>query len=411
MRRGTIFRRCSKCGAKVDGKHCTCGNERALWAFRVDVAAPGEPRKRHKQGGFKTKTAAIDAMTRLQQQRADGVYVEPSKQTLGDYLNQWLAARDDLRPNTRRDYCGSIERHIIPRIGDAPLQSLTSLKIKGFYQQVAASGKKGLSPKSIHNIHICLRAALGDAFEDGLIRKNPADRAHAKPKDRPEMLTWSGEELAAFLSFTAQDRDFPLYQLAAATGMRRGELLGLRWRDVDLEGGRLSIRQQVTRQADAWGFGPPKSAKSKRSLDLDADTVAILCEQRERQLFERRRWDDAYHSDLDLVLCREDGSPEDPDVVGRRFSRRVAQVKGLPKIGLHGLRHTHATLLLEDGVDVKTVSERLGHDSIQTTLELYAHVTPRMRASAAARFGALLGRAQGIRAQDGPSEGSAGVLQ
>ena len=411
MRRGTIFRRCSKCGATVDGKQCACGNQRALWAFRVDVAAPGEPRKRHKQGGFPTKTAAVEAMTRLQHQRADGTYLEPSKQTLGEYLNQWLAARDDLRDNTRRDYQGSITRHIIPGIGDVPLQSLTSLKIKGFYQKAAGSGKSGLSSKSIHNIHICLRVALGDAVDDGLIRKNPADRAHAKPKDRPEMLTWSGEELATFLTFTAQDRDFPIYQLAAATGMRRGELLGLRWRDVELDSSRLSIRQQVTRKVSTWGFGPPKSEKSKRSLDVDADTVAILREQRERQLFERRRWDDAYRSDLDLVLCQEDGSPEDPDVVGRRFSRRVGQIKLLPKIGLHGLRHTHATLLLEDGVDVKTVSERLGHDSIQTTLELYAHVTPRMRASAAVRFGALLGRAQGIRAQDGPSEASAGVSQ
>jgi integrase len=137
----------------------------------------------------------------------------------------------------------------------------------------------------------------------------------------------------------------------------------------------------------------------------------ILRERRERQLFERRRWDDAYRSELDLVFCREDGLPEDPDVVGRRFSRRVGQIKTLPKIGVHGLRHTHATLLLEDGVDIKTVSERLGHDSIQTTLELYAHVTPRMRASAASRFGALLSRAQGIRAQDGPSGATAEVSQ
>lgn len=409
MRRGTIVRRCSKCGAKVDAKRCTCGNERFSWAFWVDVSLPGAPRKQQTKGGFKTKAAAVEAMTRLQQQRSDGTYVEPSKQTVGQYLVQWLGARDDLRPNTRRDYQGSITRHIIPRIGDVPIQSLASPKIKDFYRQAAESGKNGLSAKSIHNIHICLRAALGDAFEDGLIRKNPADRAHAKPKDRPEMLTWSEDELATFLTSTAHDRDFPLYQLAAATGMRRGEMLGLRWRDVDLESNRLSVHQQVTRLASTWGFGPPKSEKSKRSLDIDADTVAILRERRERQLFERRAWGSAYHSDVDLVLCREDGSPEDPDVVGRRFSRRVGLVKSLPKIGLHGLRHTHATLLLEDGVDVKTVSERLGHDSIQTTLELYAHVTPRMRASAAARFGAILGRAQGIREHSVSSGPVAGV--
>jgi integrase len=136
-----------------------------------------------------------------------------------------------------------------------------------------------------------------------------------------------------------------------------------------------------------------------------------LREQRERQLFERRRWGDAYRADLDLVLCREDGSPNKPDSIDRRFGRRVRDkaLVGIPAIRLHDLRHTHATLLLEDGVDVKTVSERLGHDSIQTTLELYGHVTPRIRASAAARFGALLGKARGIRAQDGPSGTTAGV--
>jgi integrase len=200
--------------------------------------------------------------------------------------------------------------------------------------------------------------------------------------------------LATFLAFTAQDRELGLYHVAAATGMRRGELLGLRWRDVDLDGVRLSVRQQYTRQGKSLGFGPPKSAKSIRTIDLDGETVDLLREQRERQLFERRAWGKAYRADLDLVFCRQGGSPEDPNVIGRRFGRRIRNLASLPAIGLHGLRHTHATLLLEEGVDVKTVSERLGHDSVQTTLELYGHVTPKMRANAAARFGSLLNSAR-----------------
>ena len=176
--------------------------------------------------------------------------------------------------------------------------------------------------------------------------------------------------------------------------MRRGELLGLRWRDVDLDGVRVSVRQQYTRQGKSLGFGPPKSAKSIRTIDLDGETVDLLREQRERQLFERRAWGKAYRADLDLVFCRQGGSPEDPNVIGRRFGRRIRDLARLPAIGLHGLRHTHATLLLEEGVDVKTVSERLGHDSVQTTLELYGHVTPKMRANAAARFGSLLNSAR-----------------
>ena len=138
--------------------------------------------------------------------------------------------------------------------------------------------------------------------------------------------------------------------------------------------------------------------------ELDPETVELLDEQRERQRFGRRAWGDAYRSDLDLVFCQPDGSPEDPDVIGRRFGRKVKQLATLPVIGLHGLRHTHATLLLEEGVDVKTVSERLGHDSVQTTLELYAHVTPKMRANAAARFGALLSRARLAPAAEAAAE-------
>jgi hypothetical protein len=178
------------------------------------------------------------------------------------------------------------------------------------------------------------------------------------------------------------------------------------WRDVDLDSSRLSIRQQLTRNGTGWGFGLPKSSKSVRFIDVDPETVELLGEQRERQRFERRAWGDAYRSDLDLVFGRPDGSAEDPDVVGRRFGRRVRTLPMLPAIGLHGLRHTHATLLLEEGVDIKTVSERLGHDSVQTTLELYAHVTPRMRGNAAARFESLLKRARLLTVAQAAAGGS-----
>ncbi len=393
MRAGSAFRRCTRDGcrsrAAAGAKACPkCGGD-VRWSFVVDLAVPGAARKQRMGGGFATKAAAVEAMNRLQAAVVDGTHVERSRSTVGTYLADWLTARSNIRDNTRRDYAGSIAKHITPRIGDVPLQALTRLQVKGLYQQLAAAGLAG---KSVHNIHICIRKALQDALEDGLVRRNVADRVHAKPKDRPEMKTWSADELATFLAFKAQDPDLALYQVAAATGMRRGELLGLRWRDVDLDANRLSVRQQVSRGRRGWGFGPPKSEKSKRSIDLDAETVELLREERERNLFERRAWGAAYRSDLDLVFCRPDGSAEDPDVVGRRFVRQVKALKIVPAIALHGLRHTHATLLIEEGVDVKTVSERLGHDSVQTTLELYAHVTPKMRANAAARFGSLLSR-------------------
>jgi integrase len=395
MRAGSAFRRCTKDGcrsrAAAGAKACPkCGGP-VTWAFVVDLAVAGATRKQRFGAGFATKAAAVEAMNRLQAAVVDGTHVQRSRRTLGAYLTDWLASRSNIRANTRTEYEVSIRKHIAPRLGDVQLQALDRLQVRGLYRELASGG---LVEKSVHNVHICLRKALQDAFEDGLVRRNAAERAHSKPKDRPEMKTWSADELAIFLAVTAEDRDTALYQVAAATGMRRGELLGLRWRDVDAESCRLSIRQQLTRQGAGWGFGLPKSKKSVRTVELDPDTAEVLDEHRDRQLFERRAWGDAYRSDLDLVFGRPDGSAEDPDVIGRRFGRCVRQLKQLPVIGLHGLRHTHATLLLEEGVDVKTVSERLGHDSVQTTLELYAHVTPKMRANAAARFGSLLSRAR-----------------
>ena len=152
------------------------------------------------------------------------------------------------------------------------------------------------------------------------------------------------------------------------------ELLGPRWRDVDLNATRLSVKQQYTRQGKGLGFGTTKSKKSIRTIDVDQETIALLHEQQERQRFDRRAWGTGYRADLDLVFCRPGGSAEDLNVVDRRFARRVRNLATVPAIGLHGLRHTHATLLLEPDVDVKTVSERLGHDTVQTTLGLYGHV-------------------------------------
>jgi integrase len=239
---------------------------------------------------------------------------------------------------------------------------------------------------------IDIRAFWG--AHDGLLRRNPAERAHATPKDRPEIKTWSPDELAAFLAFTAQDQELALYHVAAATGMRRGELLGLRWRDVDFEGSRLSVRQQFTRQGNGVGFGPPKSKKSIRTIDVDGETIALLREQQERQLFDRRACGPAYRADLDLVFCRPGGSPRDPNVIGRRFERWVRALRTVPAIGLHGLRHTMPPSSSRPASTSRLSVSGWGTTACKTTLELYGHVTPRMRSNAAVRFGSLLSTAR-----------------
>ncbi len=344
------------------------------------------------KSGFATKAQAVDAMNGVQADKKAGTYVEPSKQTVGEYLTAWLAAAQGIRPSTITTYGVAIRRHIIPRIGAVPLQQLTRVRVKALYRELSVGarvhGRGELSEKTIHNVHVALRRALADAVEDGLLRNNPADRAHAMPKDRPEMAIWTVEELRRFLDASAGHPMAALWRLAANTGMRRGEVLGLRWKDVDLDGRRLSVRQQLVRAGERVAFGAPKTKAGRRVIALDAGTVAALRERRAAWSADKLHFGKAF-KDHDLVFCRPDGHPHDPDVVTHQFDRATVRA-GVPRIRLHDLRHTHASLLLQARVHPKVVQERLGHSSITITLDTYSHLIPDMQDEAAAKIGAVV---------------------
>lgn len=392
MRQGRTFKRCSKCGGRVPDKRClACGSDAFSWAYVVDVAPAGAPREQRRAGGFATKSAALAAMNELQTAKAAGTHIEASRQTVAAYLEAWLAGiKGSVRGGTFASYQLNARR-LGPVIGVVPLQQLTRNQVKAAYQTLGDSGGKtggGLSSKTVHNVHLCLRKALGDAVEDRLIPFNPAEAAHKLPGDRPEMLTWSGPELRTFLEGTEGDPNHALWRLASHTGMRRGELLGLRWRDVDLAAPRLSVVQQLVRAGDRIAFGPPKTSKGRRSLALDPGTAAVLEDHQRAQ--HRGRWQlGPAYKDQDLVFARPDGSPLDPDVVSAQFDRQLVKL-GLRRIRFHDLRHTHATLGLAAGVHPKVMQERLGHSSIAVTLDLYSHVVPAMQEDAAARIAAVV---------------------
>jgi integrase len=237
-------------------------------------------------------------------------------------------------------------------------------------------------------MHRCLHAALNDAVANGLLRKNPADEAftYAKARERKEMLSWTVEEIYRFQAFTRSVRESALYHVALATGMRRGELLGLRRRDLDLDAARLRVRQQWTKDGDGGRrFITLKTGtRAWRTIDLDDITVPVLQRHMAGQEFERRSWGAEYRTDLDLVFCKSHGSPYDPDETTRRFEARAAACPAVLRIRFHDMRHTHATLPLEGGETIKYVAERLG-DREDTVVETYAHVTPRMRSSAVSK--------------------------
>lgn len=390
-----MFRRCAKCRRSPEAHaKAGCDGKKSSWAFQVDVASGVEGRRRQAlRSGFGSRAEATEALNKLLHDQRSGTYVERSSLTLGRYLPDWLAARKDkVRESTWASYRLHIEQHISPALGAAPLQALTRAAIQAFYVQLREQGSPGgrgpLSAKSVHNVHLTLSKALADAVEERLIEHNPAQGAHSlKADDRPEMRVWSPDQISVFLRFVAGDRLEALWRLAAATGMRRGELLGLRWADLNLEGASLAIRQTRVKGANGATFGKPKTRKSRRTLGLDATTIAMLKQHRRQQIQEQLSAGAAYY-DQGLVFSRPDGAAIDPDSLTGRFEVLCRQAD-LPRIRLHDLRHSYATAALQAGISIKVLSDRLGHSSVAFTLDTYGHVLPNMDQEAAEKVARL----------------------
>ena len=244
---------------------------------------------------------------------------------------------------------------------------------------------------TIHHVHACLHKACKDAVRWGHISRNPLDAAdppRKKGDGAREMRTWTKEQLKAFLGAMAGDRLSPLWHLVAMTGMRRGEAIGLRWSDVDLEGGRLAVRRALIPINREVVVSEPKTAKGRRGIALDPSTVEVLKAQAARQLEEQTEFDEAW-VETGLVFTAENGAALDPESVSRYF-RQAVKKSLLPSIRLHDLRHTHATLALQAGIHPKVVSERLGHANISITLDTYSHAIPAMQVEAAALIAELV---------------------
>lgn len=367
----------------------------AKWAVVVDIGFDNSGRRKQRwHSGYTTRRAAQAALTEILGRLQAGTYIVPSKTTLATYLREWLeSVRATLRPSTWDSYQTNILSHILPALGTATLQSLTPVRLNAFYADLLESGRVdgrgGLSPKTVRHCHQVLRKAYGDAVRWNRIARNPCDLAQPpRSGGHAEMRTWPAATLRAFLEGVAGDRLCAAWHIAAAAGMRRGEVLGLRWQDVDVDASRLAVRQTLTSIRYRLSFGAPKTAKGRRLISLDDRTVAELKRHRKAQLQERLAFGPGY-SDADLVFAREDGSPVHPDLFSDYFEKHVKRL-GLPRIRLHDLRHTHATLALQAGVNPKVISERLGHATVAFTLDRYAHCVPAMEEEAASRVAAIV---------------------
>lgn len=358
----------------------------------IDPTTGKEVRRWYRAGT--TRKSAEKLLGDLVKRMHDGDYRAPERITLGDYLvERWLPTKKaQLRPSTYASYKNNVENHIKPRIGHIQLQKLQPEDLDTFYARLLVDGRLngkggGLSPKTVRIIHGIIRKALADAHRKGTVTRNVADLADP-PKTRPggsrEMTIWSVDELRQFLA-SIEDSEWyvPIY-VAANTGMRRGEVLGLPWRHVDLDAARLVVDQQILSVEYGTHIADVKTTNSRRTVDLDPRTVAVLRtwrrQQLEQQMSTGRRDDDG------LVFTRPDGKPIHPDFFSQSWDRLVRKSQ-MRRIRLHDLRHTHASILLKAGVPVKVVSERLGHSSPAFTMTVYQHVLPGMQADAAAAFG------------------------
>jgi integrase len=364
--------------------------------YSIVYRAPDPATGRTKQvwkAGYRTWREAEAALKEVVSQVDAGAYARPTKQTLGQYLqDDWIPSLDasviggSLKASTAFFYRNLATSYVVPRIGGVMLNRLDAPLLNKLYGDLLARGGRNgrsLSTTTVHGVHLTLSRALKDAVRWGKLSRNVVSLADPPQAAKPDKDIWDAEQLRAFASSVAADRLYALWRLAMTTGMRRGELAGLRWVDLDLETGKLTIR--ATRISVNYKVidATPKLKSSVRVIGLDPTTVQALKGRRRGQLEERVAWGSAW-TDSGLVFTREDGLGLHPERLTRLFQAAARRV-GLPVIPLHGLRHSYATAGLEAGVSMKVMSERLGHSSLAITGDLYSHVREQVDQEAAAK--------------------------
>jgi len=360
----------------------------------TDGSLPGQPRRQISKGGFPTERKAEEAMEEVHVALRGGTLSAPSKLTLGVYLlDRWLPdIKHRLRSSTLTSYRSAISNYVVPHLGGVRLQALTPDHLNRFYGQMLTEGRLktegGLRPKTVRNIHVILHTALRDAVRWNYVPKNAAQFADPPRQEEVEFTTWTPEELNHFLLFAQDHWLATAWFLAASTGMRRGEVLGLRWQDTDLDRKRLGVRKTIISVDYKIESSEPKTKRGKRSIALDSETIERLKEHRASQDQLKLTMREVY-TDEGLVFCRGDGLPIHPDRFTQMFDKLVKE-SGLPRIRLHDLRHTHATIALEAGIHPKVVSDRIGHATTAFTMDIYSHSVPAMEAEAAETIASLV---------------------
>jgi len=382
--------------ARGDGGYRNRGGD--AWELKFAATDPASGTRQSRYVTFKgSETAARAKLRELVKTADDGAFMAPARQTVGDLLDAWARALNSVSPKTSERYRELVRLHIRPHLGDMRLQALRPTRIEAFYNDLRCGrgpdgkdGRRALAARTIGHIHRLLVKILSTAERDGLIASNPARRAERPKVERTEIESLSETQIREVLTKLRGRPMFLIAALGLSTGMRRGEMLALRWRDVDLDVAELQVQQSLEETNEGLRFKAPKTRYGRRTISLPSFIVAELRAHKVAQAEQRLALGLGKDGDDALVLRRPDGSPMLPDSVSSEWRRAVVSLK-LPKVSLHALRHTHASVLIDAGIDVIQVSRRLGHSSPAFTLRVYGHLfSSKDAASAGAAEAAML---------------------
>uniref|UniRef100_A0A7U4DLV7 Integrase family protein n=1 Tax=Geobacillus sp. (strain Y4.1MC1) TaxID=581103 RepID=A0A7U4DLV7_GEOS0 len=363
--------------------------------FRIDVGKDPVTGKRKQAsfGPFRTKTEAKKELLKIKAQVDDGSYFKESTEDFPMFMERWFntSYKRTVEITTAKSREYVIRNHIMKYFQHKKINEITTFDIDSFYVDKLDNGYSGAYIRQMHNL---LNQAFDQAVKWSLVKVNPVKNAKPPKVKSEEKITWTVDEVNRFLNLIKNSSMEIPYLLAIFTGMRRGEVLGLKWDDVDFENKKIRIKRSLCFvSGKGLIFKEPKTKKSKRQISISQHVVNILKKHKQKQEFQKEKLGTQYQ-DNNLIVCTDDGKPLDPRNLLRQFYRLIEEAN-VPRISFHDLRHTHATILMQQGENPKVVSERLGHSRVGITLDLYSHVSDDLQEQAAEKFeNALLKQSQ-----------------
>lgn len=360
-----------------------------VYAYTVDIGK--DPltgkRKQKSKSGFKTKKEAQAALAELIASVEKGTYAEKRKVKFKEFAEEFLYKiyKNKVKASTFERTENIMNFHVFPFVQDIDIKDINAFLVHDFLEE---KRKEDYSSSYIHRINETIKIVLRAAYKQGVIEQNIAASIDNPRITRKEMSVWTIQQVNEFLKQVKHSRYYIVFFLAAYTGMRKGEILGLRWSDVDFDKRTLRVNKTLYKIKTGFILADPKTAASNRTIYLDDDILRALRKHKVQQNLEKMKSGNVYQ-DHDLVFPKEDGTYLTPSSVNATFSKYVKRFN-LPSIRFHDLRHTHATILLEMGVHPKVVSDRLGHNSIKTTLDIYSHVSTSLQKDLSEQFSKVM---------------------